>query len=181
MGLQVLPPPRFLRRRVCQTLIHFSSSFPHRVCQTPILFVFVPDPNPFCFFCQFFRTDRSEPCHQLHSVLGLPDPGLSFLLQRTNVNLLACVLCAQSSFPLSTSLLPSKCNVKLSSPLKASSTVLSRFHLPPRSPDLWAKYEHRTVSCALSSSCTSPVRIVFRLDSTQLDSMLSAFEIQRLL
>ncbi len=33
-------------------------------------------------------------------------------------------------------------------------------------PILCAKYEHRTVSCACSSSCTNPLRIVFRFDST---------------
>ena len=50
---------------------------------------------------------------------------------------------------------------KLSSPWKASSKVLFWLRPSPFSPDLCAKYEHRTVSCALSNSCTNPFRIVF--------------------
>ena len=38
-------------------------------------------------------------------------------------------------------------------------------------PDLCAKYEHKTVSCALSSSCTNPFRIAFRCDSTTPSSL----------
>ena len=56
----------------------------------------------------------------------------------------------------------SKSHSKLSSPWKASSTVLFRLRPSPRSPDLCAKNEHRTVSCALSNSCTSPFRTMSR-------------------
>jgi hypothetical protein len=58
--------------------------------------------------------------------------------------------------------------------------VLERF-LPPCSFDRNRQFsyplfvqnmnEHKTVSCALSSSCTNPLRIAFRFDSTTLSSL----------
>ena len=47
---------------------------------------------------------------------------------------------------------------------KLLSTILFPLRPSPRSPDLCAKYEHRTVSCALSSSYTSPFQTVFLFD-----------------
>jgi hypothetical protein len=56
--------------------------------------------------------------------------------------------------PYSISVLSSPCrpHSQLSNPWNASSDVPPRFGQSLRSPDLCAKYEHRTVSCAFSNS-----------------------------
>ena len=79
----------------------------------------------------YLPSPPSEPCHQLHFVVlsgcqTLEPPSCP----NTNVSLLACAVCLQSSFPLSTSPLHSNFHMKLSNPLK------SFFHSPMFAPML---------------------------------------------
>ena len=95
----------------------------------------------------------------------MPDPSPLLLLQPSNVNLFACAFHAQSSCPCSSSLFSTRSYSNLSSPWKTSSTLLLWPQPSLFVPDLCEKYEHKTVSCALSSLCTNPFRIAFRFDS----------------
>ena len=60
---------------------------------------------------------------------------------------------------------PLQISFKMVQHLKNFFNRTSLLHPSPHAPDLCAKYEHRTVSCAWSNSCTSPRRIMCLLDS----------------
>ena len=149
--------------------MHFPSRLPcsRVVCQTP------------CFSqCSFRQSSMCVlPSTSLLRVARLPYPELPphsiFILPMPFPPYFTPLHADLTSSSLASLL--HRCHSKLPSPWNISFPLPSWTWLSLRSPDLCAKYEHRTVSCAFSSSKTRPFLIAFLFDSMTSSSFRLSF------